>query len=158
MISRFVGSSPASGSVLTARGLEPASESVSPFLSAPPLLVLCLINKHLKNELCIKTQITNAQNSSLSVILLRVTVACVLWLFVSTGPEWWKCWHFADRTSRPGPAFRAIVVMACDCPQLGSERRGHEETLCMTVRAALTFFADYLDLRNVMENVLMQMN
>ena len=35
MISRFVGSSPASGSVLTARSLEPASDSVSPSLSLP---------------------------------------------------------------------------------------------------------------------------
>ena len=35
-------SSPASGSVLTAQSLEPASVSVSPSLSAPPLLVLCL--------------------------------------------------------------------------------------------------------------------
>ena len=35
MISRFVSSSPASGSVLTARSLEPASDSVSPFLSLP---------------------------------------------------------------------------------------------------------------------------
>ena len=41
-ISRFMSSSPASGSVLTARSLEPASDSVSPSLSAPPLLVLCL--------------------------------------------------------------------------------------------------------------------
>ena len=41
-ISRSVSSSPASGSVLTARSLEPASDSVSPSLSAPPLLVLCL--------------------------------------------------------------------------------------------------------------------
>ena len=31
-----------SGSVLTARSPEPASNSVSPSLSAPPLLVLCL--------------------------------------------------------------------------------------------------------------------
>ena len=50
MILRFVGSSPASGSVLTAQCLEPASDSVSPSLSAPPLLMLCLclsiINKH----------------------------------------------------------------------------------------------------------------
>ena len=38
MISRFVGSSPTSGSGLTAQGLEPASDSVSPSLSAPPLL------------------------------------------------------------------------------------------------------------------------
>ena len=42
MISRFMGSSPASGSMLTAQSLEPASDSVSPSLSAPPLLVLCL--------------------------------------------------------------------------------------------------------------------
>ena len=40
MISRLVGSSPALGSVLTARSLEPASDSVSPSLSAPPPLVL----------------------------------------------------------------------------------------------------------------------
>ena len=42
MISRFVGLSPVLGSVLTARSLEPASDSVSPSLSAPPLLMLCL--------------------------------------------------------------------------------------------------------------------
>ena len=34
-ISQFVSSSPVSGSVLIAKGLEPASDSVSPFLSAP---------------------------------------------------------------------------------------------------------------------------
>ena len=38
MISWFVGSSPMSGFVLTTQSLEPASDSVSPFLSAlPPL-------------------------------------------------------------------------------------------------------------------------
>ena len=42
MISRFVGSSPAWGSVLTAQSLEPALDSVSPSLSAPPLLALSL--------------------------------------------------------------------------------------------------------------------
>ena len=42
MISRLVSSSPALGSVLTARSLEPALDSVSPALSAPPQLVLCL--------------------------------------------------------------------------------------------------------------------
>ena len=41
-ISWFGSSSPTSGSVLTARSLEPALDSVSPSLSAPPLLVLCL--------------------------------------------------------------------------------------------------------------------
>ena len=42
MISQSVSSSPASGSVLTARGLEPALDSVSPSLSAPPPLMLYL--------------------------------------------------------------------------------------------------------------------
>ena len=42
MISLSVGSSPASGSVLMAQSLEPASDSVSSSLSAPPLLALCL--------------------------------------------------------------------------------------------------------------------
>ena len=42
MISWFVSSSPASGSVLTAQSLEPASDSVSPSLSAPPPFMLCL--------------------------------------------------------------------------------------------------------------------
>ena len=42
MISRFVGLSPASGSVLTAQSLEPASDSVSPCFSARLLLMFCL--------------------------------------------------------------------------------------------------------------------
>ena len=58
MISHFVGSSPESGSVLTAQSLEPASDSVSPSLCPSPTrtlsvclcLCLCLslskINKH----------------------------------------------------------------------------------------------------------------
>ena len=47
MMSQFEGPSSALGSVLTARSLEPASDSVSPSLSGPPLLTLCLskINK-----------------------------------------------------------------------------------------------------------------
>ena len=55
-ISPFVSSRPASGCVLTAQSLEPASDSVSPSLFAPTPLVLCLslslskMNKHfLKN-------------------------------------------------------------------------------------------------------------
>ena len=40
MVSQFVSSSPTSGSVLTARSLEPVSDSMSPSLSAPPLLSL----------------------------------------------------------------------------------------------------------------------
>ena len=51
MISQFMGSSPASGSVLRARGLEPASDSVPPSLSAPPLLMLCLSKVNIKKNL-----------------------------------------------------------------------------------------------------------
>ena len=42
MISQSVSSSPVLGSMLTAQSLEPASDSVSPSLSAPPLLTLSL--------------------------------------------------------------------------------------------------------------------
>ena len=42
MILRFMGLSPISGSVLIAPSLKPASDSVSPSLCGPPLLVLCL--------------------------------------------------------------------------------------------------------------------
>ena len=53
MISRWVGSSPTWGSVLTARSLEPASDSVSPSLSVPPLRMLGLslsLSLSLKNK------------------------------------------------------------------------------------------------------------
>ena len=49
MISQLVGSSPASGSVLTAQSLESASDSVSPSLSAPThshSVSVSLKNKH----------------------------------------------------------------------------------------------------------------
>ena len=46
MISRFVGWSPASGCVLTAWSLGSASDSLSPSLSAPPLLTLSIKNKN----------------------------------------------------------------------------------------------------------------
>ena len=42
MISQLLTLSPVSGSVLTARSLEPASDSVSPSLSAPNPLAFCL--------------------------------------------------------------------------------------------------------------------
>ena len=52
MISRFMGSSPTSGPVVTAWSLEPASDSVSLPLSAPLPLMLCLskINKNVKKN------------------------------------------------------------------------------------------------------------
>ena len=49
MISWFMGSSPTSGSVLTAWSLEPASDSVSPSLSLP-LPCSCSVSLYLKNK------------------------------------------------------------------------------------------------------------
>ena len=46
MISQSTGSSPASGSALTARSLEPFLDSVSPSLSDPPPFILCLCLKN----------------------------------------------------------------------------------------------------------------
>ena len=45
---QFMGSSPVSGSVLTAQSLEPASDSVSPSVCHFPACALSLKNKHLK--------------------------------------------------------------------------------------------------------------
>ena len=53
MISRSVSSSPASGSVLTVQSLELALDSVSPSLSAPPQLELCLYQKENKHYVTI---------------------------------------------------------------------------------------------------------
>ena len=52
---------PASGSVLTARSLEPVSDSGSPLLSAPPPLTLCLSQKKK-----IKKNFLNSNNLALS--------------------------------------------------------------------------------------------
>ena len=46
MISQFLSLSPTLGSVLPAQSPEPPSDSVSPSLSAPPPLVLCLCLKN----------------------------------------------------------------------------------------------------------------
>ena len=54
MISRFVSSSPMSGSVLMARSLDPASDSLSPSLSAPPLLTHCLGSLSKINKIFLK--------------------------------------------------------------------------------------------------------
>ena len=61
MISQLVGSSPASGSVLTAWSLEPVSDSVSPSLSAPPLLALCLPSPACPLSVCLSLSKINKQ-------------------------------------------------------------------------------------------------
>ena len=50
-ISRFMSLSPASASVLTAHSLDPASDPVSPSLSAPAPLALCLPQKSTNNKI-----------------------------------------------------------------------------------------------------------
>ena len=59
-ISRFVSSSPASGSVLTAQSLDPASDSVSPSLSAPS----CLTHTLSLSKINIKQNFLNKRNRS----------------------------------------------------------------------------------------------
>ena len=49
MISQFMSLSPALGPALTAQSLEPALDSLSPSLCAPPLFKLCL-SLSLKNK------------------------------------------------------------------------------------------------------------
>ena len=48
IIWQFVSSSPASGSVLTAQSLEPASDSVSPSLCPFPTLMFCLSKMNIR--------------------------------------------------------------------------------------------------------------
>ena len=55
-VSQFMGSSPVSGSVLTAQGLEPASDSVSVSLYAPSPLAVCL---SLSLSLCLSLSLKN---------------------------------------------------------------------------------------------------
>ena len=62
MISQVVGSSPASGSVLTAQSLEPALDSVSPALSLP-LPCLCPISLPL-SKINIKKLIKKNKNDA----------------------------------------------------------------------------------------------
>ena len=56
-ISQFVSLSLATGLVLSAQSLEPASDSVSPHLSAPPLLMLCL-SVSLSLSLCLSLSLS----------------------------------------------------------------------------------------------------
>ena len=63
-ISWFVGSSPAAGSVLTAWSLEPASDSVSRSLSAPPLLMLSL---SVSLSLCLSLSLSPSFSLSISL-------------------------------------------------------------------------------------------
>ena len=80
IILQFVGSSPTSGSVLTAQSLEPASDSLSPSLSAPPPLMLCLSKINIKK---IKKNGSGLVVQSVKVPTLAQVM--ILWL-VSSSP------------------------------------------------------------------------
>ena len=75
-ISWFVGSSPPLGSVLTAQSLEPASDSVSPSLSAPPLLTLRL-SLSFKNKQTLKNKFTDTEGPA--TLHHGVTLCLVFW-------------------------------------------------------------------------------
>ena len=83
MISQFVSLSPASGSGLTAQGLEPASDSVSPPPSAPPLLMLCvslsLNNKQMLKKVFRKTKaVVKILKSQKSVSQNQTKTSCIV--------------------------------------------------------------------------------
>ena len=71
MILRSVSLSSASGSVLTAQSLEPASDFVSSSLSAPPPLMLCLALS-LKNKQMLKKFFKRAEMNSCDRHLVSV--------------------------------------------------------------------------------------
>ena len=76
MISQFMDSSPASGSVLTAWSLEPASDSVSPSLCAPLLLILCL-SKTNKQTKKLNSERRDMEGCHVGLSLLPFSVAVV---------------------------------------------------------------------------------
>ena len=103
MISRFVSSSPASGSVLTAQSLEPASDSASPSLSAPPLLSLSLNSKQMLKK---KYVLIGAH----SVVLVFPTLGTLLSLF-----------HKATKEDECHDVTKASLWVVCG-PCLGDNR------------------------------------
>ena len=64
MISQFEVSSPTSGSMLIAQTLEPLLDSESPWLSAPPPLMLCLF-LFLKSKINVKKKFTKHRDINL---------------------------------------------------------------------------------------------
>ena len=98
-VSRSVGSSPASGSVLTAQSPEPASDSVSPSLSAPPLLVLCLSFPKTFSERDADPRAPAQSRWSRHPGSVPTKGACWLW-----------------RNQNPGPLCVCIRARVCECP------------------------------------------
>ena len=83
MISPFPTSSPVSGFVLTSQSLELALDSVSPILSAPPLLVLCP-SLSLKNKYFLKKKRIQRVKFSIKQSLFIQANLCPFQRFKST--------------------------------------------------------------------------
>ena len=80
-----------SGSVLTAQSLEPASDSVSPSLSTPPLLVHCLcLSKMNKHKKMLKKKMKNTRVKALegSKYFLPYEDHLITELAVQAGGQW----------------------------------------------------------------------
>ena len=97
----FMSSSPASGSVLTAQSLEPASDSVSPPLSAPPRIALSLslslskinikqLKKNLKILDCKYGHLETSDVSIFSILLICVTLMLSLVNYLPSAYS--PCW------------------------------------------------------------------
>ena len=85
-ISRFVNSSSVSGSVLIARSLERASDSVSPSLSDPPLLMLCFFLS-LKDETA-----SHHLSTPLGLGLVMVVSGLTRWAETTRVHGFHTCW------------------------------------------------------------------
>ena len=102
MISCFMGSSPMSGSVLTAQNLEPASDYVSLSLSALTPLALCLCLSHSK----IKTlkKILSTPDSC------REFGKCFRWLgYLEQRPE--RLWLLCGTAYSSGDYFLEYLIL-----------------------------------------------
>ena len=98
IISRFMSLSPALGSVLTAQRLEPASDSVFPSLSAPPLLTLYQGEKKKKQKITPATSSFLSRKGKQTIIGFTVISDCqkkqeAQWERKDQGEVWWDSGH-----------------------------------------------------------------
>ena len=90
MISWFVGLSPAWGYVLTARSLEPASDSVSPSLTAPPLLTLFLALSCSLSQVDTHKRRGEKRNTNINNIV-RKMILCLIMMSLSRQKQERRC-------------------------------------------------------------------
>ena len=95
MISWFVSSNSMSGCVLTAQSLEPLSDSVSPFLSAPPPTHVCTCPPSLPPSR--PPSLPPSPCLSLSKFFLKAGSLEIVSLFAR-----WPDWHTGDPCLPPG--------------------------------------------------------